>query len=368
MPPSPLLLEFHRRAALSLFTATTCSLMLVTPVAMAKAASSKAAPTDAWNAEAFSAATEVPSIGQGSSGKAVVRAQILLDRLWYSPGEIDGRYGLNMQRVVRAFQTDAGVPVNGRVDKATWTALRGAGSVASAPDSSASAASSADAASPQLLTTYKITDKDMAGPFQKTPTPMTERAKLNALPYASVEEMLGERFHISPALMAQMNPSQKLAAGVSIVVPNVADTKPPARARSIRIDKASKVLYLMAADDKTPVAAFPISIGNEKNDPLPIGEMKIRNEVSMPDFTFDPSLLKSASSQDVEKLRIPPGPNNPVGSFWMGLSKPHWGIHGTPEPSTVGHSETNGCIHLTNWDAERVSRLAKAGFVVQVKP
>ncbi|MEO5732632.1 MAG: L,D-transpeptidase family protein [Rubrivivax sp.] len=367
MPSSPLLLQPRRRAALSLLKAAACISMLVTPVAMAKAAGSKAAPIDAWDAEAFSAATETPSIGQGSSGKAVVRAQILLDRLWYSPGEIDGRYGLNMQRVVRAFQSDAGVPRTGRVDKATWAALRGAGSGASA---SASAASAADAGSTgvQLLTTYKITDKDMGGPFQKTPTPMAERAKLDALPYASVEEMLGERFHISPALMAQMNPSQKLTAGSSIIVPNVADTKPPARARSIEIDKASKVLYLMSADGRTPVAAFPISIGNEKNDPLPIGEMKIRNEVSMPDFTYDPSLLKSVSSKDVEKLRIPPGPNNPVGSIWMGLSKPHWGIHGTPEPSKVGHSETNGCIHLTNWDAERVSKLARAGFVVQVKP
>ena len=94
--------------------------------------------------------------------------------------------------------------------------------------------------------------------------------------------------------------------------------------------------------------------------------MAIKNEVKNPIFTYDPQLLKTAP-KGAEKVDIAAGPNNPVGSIWMGLTKPHWGIHGTPNPSNVGHSETNGCIHMTNWDAERLSTLAKAGFKVDVK-
>ena len=117
---------------------------------------------------------------------------------------------------------------------------------------------------------------------------------------------------------------------------------------------------------KKPIAAFPISIGSEDSDPLPVGTMSIKNEVKNPKFTYNPVLLKNQPA-DAVKLELPPGPNNPVGSIWMGLSKPHWGIHGTSNPTNVGHSETNGCIHLTNWDAERLSTLAKAGFKVDVK-
>jgi len=94
--------------------------------------------------------------------------------------------------------------------------------------------------------------------------------------------------------------------------------------------------------------------------------MKIVNEVKDPSFTYDPALLRTARHHEV-KTELPPGPNNPVGSVWLGLTKPHWGIHGTPDPARLGHEETNGCIHLTNWDAERLSTLAKAGFVVDVR-
>ena len=155
-------------------------------------------------------------------------------------------------------------------------------------------------------------------------------------------------------------------AGAEIVVPNVSASSLPLKAASIEIGKSERVLYVLDAQRRA-VAGFPISIGNEKNDPLPIGAMAIKNEVKNPSFTYDPRLLKNAP-KDAPKVEIAPGPNNPVGSMWLGLTKPHWGIHGTPNPSNVGHSETNGCIHMTNWDAERLSSLAKAGFKVVVRP
>ena len=94
--------------------------------------------------------------------------------------------------------------------------------------------------------------------------------------------------------------------------------------------------------------------------------MKITNEVSNPSYTYDPALLKSAKPGEV-RTEIRPGPNNPVGTMWLGLSKPHWGIHGTPTPARIGDEETDGCIHLTNWDAARLSALVRAGFEVDVQ-
>jgi lipoprotein-anchoring transpeptidase ErfK/SrfK len=295
--------------------------------------------------DAFNSAADSPLLKTGSRGPAVTRAQILLDRSWYSVGEIDGRFAGNMQRMVRAYQLAHGLKGTGTVTPETWQALR----EDSAP----------------LLTRYTVTPKDAAGPFEKTPKDMAERAQLKALNYETLEEALGERFHTSAGYLRQLNAGKKIEDGAEIVVPNVTQGKPPAAA-AIEIDKAARVLYVLDAA-KRPVAGFPISIGNEKNDPLPIGRMTIRNEVKNPRFTYDPALLKNAP-KDAQKVDVAPGPNNPVGSIWLGLSKAHWGIHGTPDPSNVGHSETNGCIHMTNWDAERLSTLVKAGFRVDVRP
>jgi lipoprotein-anchoring transpeptidase ErfK/SrfK len=97
-----------------------------------------------------------------------------------------------------------------------------------------------------------------------------------------------------------------------------------------------------------------------------VGKLKIVSEVKDPAFMYDPALLSDAKPEYV-KTKIPPGPNNPVGVVWMGLSKPHYGIHGTPDPARVGRMETNGCIHLTNWDAMKLSAIAAPGLPVNVE-
>jgi lipoprotein-anchoring transpeptidase ErfK/SrfK len=303
-------------------------------VAAPRAASSLSA--EAVNAAGKASGSKKPGTAE------VLRAQILLDRAHFSPGEIDGAAGANLSAAISGYQHAKGIEATGTLNDATWTALN---------------ADSADA-----LTTYTITEADVAGPFQAIPEDMAEKAKLSALGYASAEEGLGEKFHASPTLLKRLNPGKNLArAGEQILVPNVEGTEPLPKGGKIVVDKSSRTVTLFDTAGKV-IAQFPASTGSE-HDPLPVGTWKVTGISKNPVFHYNPKLFWDAQPNE-KKARIPAGPNNPVGVVWIDLSKPHYGIHGTPAPAAIGKTQSHGCIRLTNWDATALASSVAAGTEV----
>jgi lipoprotein-anchoring transpeptidase ErfK/SrfK len=262
-----------------------------------------------------------------------------------SYGVLLGLYAPITLDAVLAFQQARGLNATGKIDEATWSALSQSQSPAFA--------------------TYTLTDKDVNGPYVTIPKqdPVAQ-SQLSELGYQDMQEALGERFHMSPKLLAALNKGRTMQAGQSIVVADVGRALTlPGKVASLRIGKTDKMLYLLGADDKV-MGAMPVSIGSSQ-DPLPVGTLSITSQAKFPDYHYDPALLRNPKAD--QKLRLPPGPNSPVGVMWMALTKEHWGIHGTSEPSQMARVETNGCVRLTNWDVVRLSTVVDKGIKVEVQ-
>lgn len=269
---------------------------------------------------------------------AVLATQVALDRTWFSVGEIDGRDGANTRRALAAFQRTHDLPPTGAIDDATRAAL---------------------ASDTPALVDYTLTDADVAGPFVAIPADMMAKAKLEAMRYGSPLEAIAERVHASPKLLEHLNPGKRFdLAGEVVRLPNVA-VGPPAPAARIEVDGADLSVRAFAADGKV-VARYPASVGSA-HDPLPVGTWKIEGVARNPPFHYNPRLFWDADASH-GKAKIAPGPNNPVGLVWIDLSKEHYGIHGTPEPSRIARSESHGCIRLTNWDAIALAEQVRPGM------
>lgn len=279
-----------------------------------------------------------PSVDQKA-----LRVQVLLDRVHFSPGQIDASLGNVTHVILAAFQTQHGLPATGAPDDATMQALE------QGPESVPTTIS------------YTIAYDDVRGPFNPLPSDMMAEAKLPALNYQSAWEGLGEKFHCSPSLLHRLNPKQMgLKPGDQISVPNIHHDIPQG-ASSITVSKSSRTVQVLDAGGK-PIATYPATIGSE-HDPLPIGSWKITKIEWNPTFYYDPNLFWNAKPEDA-KATIKPGPRNPVGVVWIGLDKEHYGLHGTPVPASIGHSQSHGCVRLTNWDAAEIAQMVSSGTLV----
>lgn len=289
----------------------------------------------------LAASTNDPATVSGPA--ATLRAQILLDRARFSPGEIDGQVGSNLARAVSGYQAAHGLVVDGKMGTKTWTSLN-----------------ASDVA--PVLVPYTLTAEDLAGPYAKIPEDMEAKAALKSMAYESLPEALGERFHASPALLEKLNPGADFGkAGTLLQVPNVAGLPALPKAAKLVVDKSDSTVSLLDAGDKV-LAQFPASSGSS-HDPLPIGEWKIQAVAQDPSFHYNPELFWDADPSHA-KATIAPGPNNPVGVAWIGLSKPHYGIHGTAVPASIGKSQSHGCVRLSNWDVVALAAAVDASVPV----
>ena len=340
-------MSWERPAECSLFGMRPTRLLTVTAVVLTLAGAGAAGPAKrriAAPAARSSAGNEIEdstrtgAVGPGATGPRVVRAQILLDRARFSPGEIDGVYGNDFGIAVKGYQEDHGLKPTGTIDAEMWSLL--------------------DTDAGPLLATYTITRGDAKGPFQPTPADVQEKAKMKWLGFETPEEGLGERFHSSPKLLAELNPGKKLdTAGERISVPSVRRTAVRLASRVV-VSKSKRTVIAYGAGDKE-LAQYPASIGG-LHDPLPIGRWTITSVLRYPWFNYDPELFWNPKPRQA-KAALPPGPNNPAGVAWIGISKEHYGIHGTPDPGHIRHGQSAGCIRMTNWDVADLSRMVRRG-------
>lgn len=279
-----------------------------------------------------------------SAGREDVAAlQILLDRTGASPGVIDGRFGSNVDKAILAYRA-----ITGRMLKSTDTAEIKAQLQATGGDA---------------FTTYTLTQEDVAGPFvASVPEDYSAKAKLERLSYTSVPEMLGERFHMDEKYVRALNPEANFnRVGTIIKVANIGGNAKGAVARIIA-DKSQKQVRALDANGKL-IVAYPATIGSA-DTPSPVGIHAVSRVALDPNYTYNPKLNFKQGDND-KILTIPPGPNGPVGNVWIALDKPTYGIHGTPEPSKIGKTESHGCVRLTNWDAQELAKIVKSGVPVE---
>jgi lipoprotein-anchoring transpeptidase ErfK/SrfK len=307
------------------------------------------------SSSAFGAGMDAATINSAEpSGKTLsketptptgVRLEVLLDRAHFSPGEIDGKFGENVRKALRAYAEAQQLPSSDALTEDVWKKLR--------------------TDDRPVTRSYTIAEKDVAGPFlRKLPSRMERMKGIPKLGFTSPREGIAEKFHMSEQLLAALNPHHRFdRAGETIVVVETggAETANPARADRIEVDKSRQTVKLFDKSNAM-IGFFPATVGSEEK-PSPSGTLKVTEVDRNPIYRYNPRYhFKGVHSR--KPFAIAPGPNNPVGTVWINLSADGCGIHGTPSPDRVSKAESHGCVRLTNWDAERVAQSVAKGTPV----
>lgn len=268
------------------------------------------------------------------------KLQALLNWNHSGVGAVDGYWGKNTKKAMQAFQKANGLSVTEALNTETWQALTSDKALMTQP----------------VLVSYQLTDADVDIKTTTIPAGATAKAELEGLYYENVIEALAEKFHMSEKYLKTLNPNASFSAGETITVynPGNPNTAPVSR---VVADKTTQTLY--AYDDKgTLVASYPTTVGSTAT-PSPSGTHTVEVKVHEPNYTY--------TADDGSKAILPPGPNNPVGSVWIGLSKPSYGIHGSPDPARISRQASAGCVRLTNWDALALLGVIQNGATVEFK-
>ncbi|ESW68686.1 hypothetical protein X773_28930 [Mesorhizobium sp. LSJC285A00] len=283
-----------------------------------------------------------PSLSLGAR-QDVAALQVLLDRAGASPGVVDGRFGSNVDKALAAYNQITGSNLRSTDAVGIQAALAQTGGDAFA--------------------NYTITPEDAAGPYVASiPEDYSQKAQLDRMAYTSVTEALAERFHMDENYLKGLNPEADFSRpGTIIKVANFGRLVATPVARIVA-DKDKKQVFAYDAGGKL-VAAYPATIGSA-DTPSPTGTHTVSRVALDPNYTYNPS-INFKQGQNDKILTIPPGPNGPVGSVWIALDKPTYGIHGTPDPSKIGKTESHGCVRLTNWDARELAKLVSSGVTVE---
>jgi lipoprotein-anchoring transpeptidase ErfK/SrfK len=282
----------------------------------------------------------------GANPRAMIaKVQILLDRANFSPGVIDGRMGENVENALRAFREAHDIAENDTdtIDSETWDAL-----VKDAPD--------------EVVTERTIEDVDIEGPFtEEIPDSLDEQRDLERLGYRDASEKLAETYHMDQDFFDSLNKGRDIKAGSPVLVANIRQDDNISGIAKLEVIKSINQLRAYDEDGKL-LAAFPATVGSEQR-PAPSGELTIEAVAENPTYTVKPS-NDIAGVKASEAFEIAPGPNNPVGTIWIELSKESYGIHGSPDPAEIGKTSSHGCVRLTNWDAETLARSVSADLPV----
>lgn len=293
------------------------------------------------------AAEVAPEFPRGPATWA--EGQVELSRRGFSGGAIDGVRGPQSVAALRAFQRRAGVPESGELDPATRAVL-----VLEDP--------------PYAEVALAAEDFETLQPVGAT---WVEKARQSALAHATALELAAERYRTSQPFLRRLNPGvdwEELSPEDSFLAPRLPATMRLGRAARLAIALEARTLQAFDREGGL-IAHFPVSIA-KKAEKRPVGELRVTVVVADPDYTFDPALFTESEEARTlgRKLILPPGPNNPVGVAWVGLDRPGYGIHGTPEPEKVGRTESHGCFRLANWDARTLLELVAVGMPVVVEP
>jgi lipoprotein-anchoring transpeptidase ErfK/SrfK len=273
--------------------------------------------------------------------------QVALERMHFSCGFIDGDQGMRTQRMLRAYQQSHDLPLSGFLDAATRASIGEPG---------------------EPFLNYTVTQADIDSIMPK-PKTWREKAKAKRLSYNDIWELLAEKFHCTRGYLKDLNRDVKQpVAGSDIIGPKVYPAAPYPEAASLRVNLGQTSIEALDASGRI-IAFFPCSIAKDKNK-RPSGRLVVKSVVPDPDYTFDPALFKDSAAEEhiTHKMTLPPGPRNPVGTAWIGLSLPGYGIHGTPEPENISRTQSHGCFRLANWNANKVLRMVRVGTPVDVEP